>query len=75
VGGREQRTHGTLGLRCLVGGAIVEDMHGKVLLGVAVAAVISLYWARPDLMVLLLTAIGVGVYGWRHPDLDDWRGH
>jgi len=50
-------------------------MRGKILLGVAGAAVVSLYWARPDLMVLLLIVIAVGVYGWRHPDLDDWRGH
>lgn len=50
-------------------------MHGKVLVGVAIAAVVTIYWARPDLMVLLLIAIGVAVYSWRHPDLDDWRGH
>ena len=54
---------------------ILGYMGGKVLLGVAVAAVVGFYWARPDLMVLLLIVIGVGVYGWRHPDLDDWRGH
>jgi len=47
----------------------------KVLVGVAVAAAVGLYCARPDLMVLLLMMIGVGIYGWRHPDLDDWRGH
>ena len=50
-------------------------MWGKVLIGVAVAAVVGLYWARPDLMVALLIVIAVAVYGWRHPDLDDWRGH
>jgi len=50
-------------------------MGGKVVVGVAVAAVVGLYWARPDLMVALLIVIAVGVYGWRHPDLDDWRGH
>ena len=50
-------------------------MGAKVLVGVATAAVVGLYWARPDLMVLLLIVIGVGIYGWRHPDLDDWRGH
>lgn len=51
------------------------DMRGKVVVGVGIAAVVGLYWGRPDLMVLLLIVIGVGVYGWRHPDLDDWRGH
>ena len=50
-------------------------MSGKVLLGVAIAAVVVLYLARPDLMALLMLAIGVAIYGWRHPDLDDWRGH
>ena len=44
-------------------------MRGKVLVGVVAAAVVGLYWARPDLMVALLIVIGVGVYGWRHPDL------
>ena len=51
------------------------DMRGKVGVGVAIAAVTGMYWARPDLMALLLIAIGVAIYGWRHPDLDDWRGH
>jgi len=50
-------------------------MGAKVVLGVAIAAVVGLYWARPDLMVLLLIVIGTGIYGWRHPDPDDWRGH
>jgi hypothetical protein len=50
-------------------------MRGKMLLGGAVAVVVGLYWARPDLMAALLIVIAVGVYGWRHPDLDDWRGH
>ena len=50
-------------------------MHGKVLLCVAIVAVVGMYWARPDLMVLLLIAVGVGIDGWRDPDLDDWRGH
>jgi len=50
-------------------------MGAKVVLGVAIVVVVGLYWTRPDLMVLLLIAIGVAVYGWRHPDLDDWRGH
>jgi len=50
-------------------------MWGKVLVGVAAATVVGLYWARPDLMVALLIVMAVGVYGWRHPDLDDWRGH
>jgi hypothetical protein len=50
-------------------------MVGKVLVSVAVSAVVGLYWARLDLMVLLLIVIGVSMYGWRHPDLDDWRGH
>ena len=36
---------------------------------------VGLYWARPNLMVALLTVIAVGVYGWRHPDLDEWSGH
>ena len=56
-------------------GRVYWGMRGKVLVGVAVAAVVGLYWARPDLMVALLIVIAVGVYGWRHPDLDDWRGH
>jgi len=50
-------------------------MRSRVVVGVAVAAVVCLYWARPDLMVALLIVIAVAVYGWRHPDLDDWRGH
>jgi len=50
-------------------------MGGRMLVGVAVALVVGLYWARPDLMVALLIVIAVGVYGGRHPDLDDWRGH
>lgn len=50
-------------------------MGAKVLVGVAIAAVVGIFWARPDLMVALLIAIGAAVYGWRHPDLDDWRGH
>jgi len=58
-----------------VGGSILRDMGAKVVLGVAIGAVVVLYWARPDLMVALLIAIAVAVYGWRHPDLDDWRGH
>ena len=58
-----------------MGGAILRNMRGKVLLGGAIAAVVGLYWARPDLMVALLIVIAVAVYGWRHPDLDDWRGH
>ena len=62
-------------LRRWAGGGILEDMGGKVLVGVAVAAVVGLYWARPDLMVALLIVMAVAVYGWRHPDLDDWRGH
>lgn len=75
VGGRERGTLGTLRLRCGVGGVILQDVRGKVLVGVAISAVVGLYWARPDLMVGLLIVIAVGVYGWRHPDLDDWRGH
>ena len=62
-------------LLCRVRGGILQDVSGKVLLGVAIAAVVGLYWARPDLMVALLIVMAVGVYGWRHPDLDDWRGH
>ena len=58
-----------------VGAGILRDMGVKVVLGVAIAAVVGLYWPRPDLMVALLIVIAVGVYGWRHPDLDDWRGH
>ena len=54
---------------------MLRNMGAKVLLGVAVAAVVGLYWARPDLMVALLIVIAVAVYGWRHPGLDDWRGH
>ena len=50
-------------------------MEGRALLGVGIAGVVGLYWARPDLMVALLMVIAVGVYGWRHPDLDDRRGH
>ena len=50
-------------------------MWGKVLVGVIIAVVVGLYWARPDLMVALLIVIAMAVYGWRHPDLDDWRGH
>jgi hypothetical protein len=56
-------------------GRYTAGMWGRVLLGAAVAAVVGLYWARPDLMVALLIVIAVAVYGWRHPDLDDWRGH
>ena len=50
-------------------------MRVRIVLGMTIATVVGIYWARPDLMVLLLIAIGVGLYGWRHPDLDDWRGH
>ena len=53
---------------------MLRDMDGKVLL-VAAAAAVGMLWARPDLMVALLIVVAVGVYGWRHPDLDDWRGH
>ena len=62
-------------MRRRVGVGILQDVRGKVLVGVAVAAVVGLYWARADLMVALLIVIAVAVYGWRHPDLDDWRGH
>jgi len=62
-------------LRGWLGGGILGDMGAKVLLGVAIAAVVGLYWARPDLMVSVLIVIAMAVYGWRHPDLDDWRGH
>ena len=62
-------------LRCQPRGGIVGNMRGKMLLGGAVAVVVGLYWARPDLVVALLIVIAVGVYGGRHPDLDDWRGH
>jgi len=62
-------------LRGRMGVGILRDMGAKVLVSVAVAAVAGLYWARPDLMALLLIAIAVAVYSWRHPDLDDWRGH
>jgi len=58
-----------------LGGSILRDMGAKVVLGMAIVAVVGLYWARPDLMVALLIVIAVAVYGWRHPDLDDWRGH
>ena len=58
-----------------MGGSILRDMGAKVVLGMAIVAVVGLYWARPDLMVALLIVIAVAVYGWRHPDLDDWRGH
>ena len=51
------------------------DMRGRVLVGAVIAAIMGAFWARPDLMVALLIVIAVGVYGWRHPDLDDWRGH
>ena len=44
-------------------------MGARVLVGVAIAAVVGLYWALPDLMVALLIVIAVAVYGWRHPDL------
>ena len=59
----------------LVGRRYTASMWGKVLVGVIIAVVVGLYWARPDLMVALLIVIAVAVYGWRHPDLDDWRGH
>ena len=58
-----------------MGAGILQSVWGKVLVGVLGAAVVGLYWARPDLMVALLIVIAVGVYGWRHHDLDDWRGH
>jgi hypothetical protein len=58
-----------------VRGSILGDVRGKFVLAVAVAVVVGMYWGRPDLMVALLIVIAVGVYGWRHPDLDDWRGH
>ena len=64
-----------IGLQGPLGGGILGDMGAKVLLGVAIAAVVGLYWRRPDLMAGLLIALGAVVYGWRHPDLDDWRGH
>jgi hypothetical protein len=59
----------------VAGRGYTADMWGKVLIGVAIAAVVGIFWARPDLMVALLIIVAVGVYGWRHPDLDDWRGH
>ena len=58
-----------------MGENILWYMRSKVVVGVAVAAVVGMFWARADLMVALLTVIAVAVYGWRHPDLDDWRGH
>jgi hypothetical protein len=58
-----------------MGKAIMGNMRDKILLGVAVVTVAGMFWARPDLVVALLIAIGAAIYGWRHPDLDDWRGH
>ena len=62
-------------LRGQVGGGILRDMGAKVPLGAAIATVVGLYWARPDLMVALLVVMAAGVYGWRHPDVDEWREH
>jgi hypothetical protein len=52
----------------------VEKAGGRMLPEVAIAAVVGLCWRRPDLMVAPLIVMAIGVYGWRHPDLDDWRG-
>ena len=50
-------------------------MRARMLIAVAIAVVVGIFSARPDLMVLLLIVIAVAVDSWRHPDLDDWRGH
>ena len=57
------------------GSGYTAGMWGEALVGVAVGVAAGAYWARPDLMVLVLIVIGVGIYGWRHPDLDDWMRH
>lgn len=38
----------------------------KVLIDMAITAMVGLYWARPDLMLLLLIVIDVGTYSWSH---------
>jgi len=65
----------TVRLRHYWRGRIVGTVNGRLVVSAVIATVVGLYWARPDLMVALLIVIAVAVYGWRHPDLDDWRGH
>ena len=65
----------TVRLRHYWRGRIVGTVNGRLVVSAVIATVVGLYWARPDLMVALLIVVAVGVYGWRHPDLDDWRGH
>ena len=48
-------------LRRWVGENILWYMRGKVVVGVAAAAVVGLYWARPDLMVALHIVLAMGV--------------
>jgi len=30
---------------------------------------------RPDILFCLIMLIAVVIYAFRHPDIDDWRGH
>ena len=52
---------------------IPENVESKLARGLAMLAVMGTFWARPDLMVLLVIVIAAGVYDWRHPELDDGR--
>ena len=70
-----KRTPRSAQLQGWAGGFILLGVIGELVVGLATWGAVAMLWARPDLMVLLLIAMGAGIYGWRHPDLDDWRGH
>lgn len=50
-------------------------MGDKVVAGVAIGAVVGVFWERPDLMVLLVIAIGVAIHAGKENSADGEQGH